>query len=266
VVTTVELLDVLWRDYAQATPQAAAIRHLLAARGEILSNDHVALRTFAGAGTGGGIGIDALARPFEALGWRPRERYEFDGSVRATAWQHADAALPRVLISELAIDALSTAAQAVIARLIAQLPLGFAERADLAWVGRPWQLWCADYQLLRAESEYAAWLAAFGFRVHHFTLDVAALSTFPDLAALDAFLVEHGFLLDDRGGAIQGSRAERIEHSATRPDRVAVAFADATLRIPSGRFELVRRYPMPSGELYAGFVPASAGAPAAGPA
>ena len=41
-----------------------------------------------------------------------------------------------------------------------------------------------------AESEYAAWVAAFGFRVNHFTVDVGALSTFPDLEALDAFLVE----------------------------------------------------------------------------
>jgi hypothetical protein len=259
VATTVELLEVLWRDYAAATPHAEAIRYLLAARGEILRSDHVALRTFALPE----VGADALARPFEALGWRRRERYEFHGCVRAWSWQHADPALPRVLISELVVDRLSVAAQAVVRALVAQLPLGFGERGDLAWAGRAWRAAHADYRALAAESEYAAWVAAFGFCVNHFTLDVGALSTFPDLAALDAFLVEHGFELDDAAGAITGSRAERIERSATRPERVAVAFADATVRIPSCCFELVRRYPLPSGELFAGFPAASAGAGAA---
>jgi len=256
VVTSIELLEILWRGFVAAAPQAQSIRELLIARGEILSNDHVALRTFAVPG----IEIEAIARSFEAVGWLPRERYQLDGRLRARSWQHGDAALPRVLISELALDELSPAAQAVIRRLVGQLPARFGERSDLPWAGRPWQVSYADYRLLGAESEYAAWLAAFGFGAHHFTIDVGALATFPDLAALDAFLVEHGFALDDSGGTIRGSRAERIEHSATRPDRIAVAFADATVRIPSCGYELLRRYPLPSGELFAGFVPAGGSA------
>src|SRR5262245_45963441 len=86
-VTVAELLDALWRSYAAATPQAARIHRLLTERGELLRNDHLAFRTFDLSGLaadfGGGIaakvapaiGIDALARPFEALGWRPRDRY-----------------------------------------------------------------------------------------------------------------------------------------------------------------------------------------------
>ena len=73
-MTTSELLDALWRDYVASTPQAERIHHLLAARGEIIRNDHVALRTF----DAPGIGIEALARAFEALGWQPRDRYRFD--------------------------------------------------------------------------------------------------------------------------------------------------------------------------------------------
>jgi Domain of unknown function (DUF1338) len=250
-VTTVELLELLWRDFVAVAPQAEEIHAILTGRGEILCNDHVALRTFAVPGIGG----DALARPFAALGWQPGERYEFLGGVRAGAWQHADPALPRVLISELAIDRLSPRAQAVIRALIDQLPEGFGERDDLAWAGRPWRVTHGDYQALRVESAYAAWVAAFGFLVHHFTIDAGALSTFPDLAALGAFLVEHGFALDDPGG----SRGERIERAATRADPIAVEFADAVVRIPSCHYELVRRYPMPTGELFTGFVAASAG-------
>lgn len=255
MVTTAELVDALWRQYAAAAPQAEAIRYALIARGEILSNDHVALRTFAWPG----IGADALARPFEALGWRRGACDVVHGDARASCWQHDDPELPRVMISELAIDHLSPAAQAMIHALVAQLPADVAARDDLSLAGRPWRVSYADYCALLAESEHAAWVAAFGFGVNHFTIDVGALSTFPDLAALDAFLVEHGFALDDRGGTIKGSPAARIEHSATRPDRVAVAFDDATVRIPSCYYELVRRYPAP-GEPPGAAPDASAGA------
>lgn len=254
-MTTVELLELLWRDFVAVAPQAEEIHAILTGRGEILCNDHVALRTFAVPGIGG----DALARPFEALGWQPGECCEFLGGVRARAWQHADPALPRVLISELAIDRLSPRAQAVVRALVDQLPEGFGERDDLAWAGRPWRVTHGDYQALRAESAYAAWVAAFGFLVHHFTIDAGALSTFPDLAALGAFLVEHGFALDDPGGTVRGACGEQIERAATRPDPVAVEFADGVVRIPSCHYELVRRHPMPTGELFTGFVAASAG-------
>jgi hypothetical protein len=255
LVTTVELLELLWRDYVAAAPQAEEIHAILTGRGEIVCNDELALRTFAVPEVGG----DALARPFAELGWRAGERYEFPGGVRACAWQHDDPALPRVLISELVVELLSPPARSVIRSLVDQLPAGFGERCDLPLAGRPWRVAYGDYQALRAESAYAAWVAAFGLLVNHFTIDAGALSTFPDLAALGAFLIEHGFALEDPGATIRGSRGERIERAATRPDPVAVEFADAVARVPSCHCELVRRHPMPSGELFTGFVAASAG-------
>ena len=254
-MTIAELLEVLWRDYVASTPQAQRIHGLLTERGELLANDHVALRTYGVAG----IGIDALARPFEALGWRARDSYRFtDKHLRARYWRHDDPGLPKVFISELIVEELSPEAQATIAGLVGQLPAGFTARDDLPWAGRPWHVSHAAYRALLAESEYAAWLAAFGFRVNHFTVDVGSLSTFPDLEALDAFLVEHGFTLNDSGGVIKGSPADRLEQSSTRADSISVAFDDATVRIPSCYYEFARRYPLPSGEIFQGFVPTSA--------
>lgn len=254
-MTPAELLANLWRDYVATTPQAERIHALLAGRGEPIRNDHVALRTYGAPG----LGIDALARPFEAVGWQPRDRYRFDDKhLVARYWQHPDPTLPKVFISELVLAELSPAARQVIDRLLAQLPPGFGERADLPHAGRPWQLAYADYEALLAESEYAAWVAAFGFRVNHFTVDVGALSTFPDLQALAAFLVEHGFTLNEAGGLVKGSPAERLEQASTRADSIEVAFTDRTARIPSCYYEFARRYPLPSGELFHGFVPASA--------
>lgn len=255
-MTPSDLLAALWRDYVASTPQAESIHRLLSARGEMVENDHVALRTYGVPG----IRIADLARTFEAAGWlRADAAYRFaDKHLVASYWRHPTPGLPKVFISELVIEEMSPATQALIGRLVGQLPAGFGARADLAWAGRPWTVTHTEYTQLLAESEYAAWVAAFGFRVNHFTVDVNALSTFPDLAALNAFLVEHGFTLNDAGGTIKGTRADCLEQSSTRADSVEVAFADTSARIPSCYYELARRYPLPSGEMFHGFVPASA--------
>lgn len=254
--TTTELLAALWNDYVATTPQAERIQRLLESRGEEVRNDHVALRTFGVPG----IGIAALARPFEALGWvEQADRYRFtDKKLVARYWRHPDPALPKVFISELCVHELSAAANMIIDRLVAQLPAGFGERPDLPYAGRPWAVRRAEYESLLFESEYAAWVAAFGFRVNHFTVSVNALTTFPDLLALNAFLVDHGFTLNEAGGAIKGNVAERLEQSSTRADSVEIELGEENVRIPSCYYEFAKRYPLPSGELFQGFVPASA--------
>jgi hypothetical protein len=254
-VSVAELLAALWQDYTAITPLAERIHVLLADRGEEVVNDHVALRTYGAAG----IGIAALARPFEALGWVARDRYRFDDKkLVARYWQHADPRLPKVFISELCVTELSLSSQQIIDRLLVQIPTGFAARADLPWAGRPWRIRLAEYESLLRESEYAAWVGAFGLRANHFTVSANALTTFPDLAARDAFLVEHGFHLNDSGGTIKGTRADCLEQSSTRAEPIAVDFADGRRAIPSGYYEFAKRYALPSGELFHGFVPASA--------
>jgi hypothetical protein len=255
-MTTKELLDTLWRDYVASTPQAERIHTLLAARGETIRNDHIALRTF----DAPGIGMMALGHIFEEHGWALQaDVYAFPQKrLRARYWRHTDETLPKVFISELVLGDMSPALQTSIHTLVSQLPGDFGQRADLPWAGRPWRVTHGEYTSLLAESEYAAWVAAFGFRVNHFTVDVNALSTFPDLTALNAYLVEHGFVLNDSGGAIKGTPSELLEQSSTRADSIEVAFDDATVRIPSCYYEFAKRYPMPSGELFQGFIAASA--------
>ena len=254
-MTIDELFDALWADYIALTPQAQRIHALLGARGELVRNDHVALRTY----DAPGIGISALAKPFEAVGYQPRESYRFeDKKLRARYWQHPDPQRPKVFISELRCAELGPSSQQIIDRLLVQLPKDFGTRADLPWAGRPWRVRRAEYESLLTESEYAAWVAAFGFRVNHFTVDLNALTTFPDLASLNAFLLEHGFVLNVAGGEIKGTPADRLEQSSTRADQITVEFGDDRLAIPSCYYEFAKRYPLPSGELFQGFVPASA--------
>lgn len=249
------LLAALWDDYTRTTPQAARIHALFAARGDAIVNDHVALRTY----DRGGLGLAALAAPFERAGWIRRDAYRFpDKHLRAAYWLHPEPTRPKVFVSELIVDELSAAAGAAIDGLLAQLPVGFTARADLPWAGRPWSVSHATYQALLAESEYAAWVAAFGFRVNHFTVDVGALASFATLAEVNEFLVGHGFELNRAGGLIKGSPADHLEQSSTCADAVEVDFTDGVHRVPSCYYEFARRYDLPTGERFHGFVPASA--------
>ncbi|HEY1550166.1 MAG TPA: DUF1338 domain-containing protein [Kofleriaceae bacterium] len=250
-MTVAQLLERLWADYVAMTPQAERIHALLAARGEAIANDHVALR---GLGIAN-LGIAALAKPFEAVGYVEQPaRYRFDDKkLVARYWKHPEPGVPKVFISELCVGELSATAQQVLAALVAQLPAGFSDRADLPWAGRPWRITRAVYTALLAESEYAAWLAAFGFRVNHFTVAVDALTTFGSLAALNKFLVGSGFVLNTAGGAIKGSPAAKLEQSSTRADAISVDFDGERAMVPSVYYEFAKRY-----DGFEGFVPESA--------
>jgi hypothetical protein len=187
---------------------------------------------------------------------RQDDRYRFDDKkLVARYWRHPDPALPKVFISELCIEELSAGAHQIIERLVRQKPADFALTP---WAGRPWTVRRAEYESLLLESEYAAWVAAFGFRVNHFTVSVNSLTTFPDLQSLNAFLVDHGFHLNEAGGAIKGTPAQHLEQSSTLADTIPVDLAGETVRIPSCYYEFARRYPLPTGELFHGFVPTSA--------
>lgn len=250
-----ELFARLWRGYAAITLQAARVHQLLERRGEKVVNDHVALRTFGVEQ----VHIEVLDRAFVDAGYQPADSYEFpDKHLIATHYEHSERTLPKVFISALLVDELSDDAQKRIAELVAQVDRGMTARANFAASGRHWDVSFETYQALRAESEYAAWVAAFGFCANHFTVDVNRLSTFDDLAALNEFLKAEGFRLNDSGGEIKGSPQVLLEQSSTMADEVEVEFTDGTHRIPSCYYEFARRYETPDGRLFQGFVAKSA--------
>ncbi len=241
----------LWAAYLPVSPWAPVIHRLLEARGERVQNDHVAFRTFAAPG----VDLDALAQPFVARGYRAADTYRFpEKRLFARHYEPPSPDLPLVFVSELRLEAFSPAFRAVVDRLVAQVPATDA----LPLLGRPWHLSVADYETLAAESEYAGWLAAFGYVPNHFTVRVNALRTFDDLATLNAFLRAHGVPLSTAGGEIKGSPAALLEQSSTPGGEVEVAFDDGRRRLPGCYYELARRYPRPDGTLFTGFVEGSA--------
>ena len=249
------LLDRLWSDHAALNAQAKRIHALLEERGERVVNDHVALRTFGGAR----VGIDALAAPFVRFGYVAAASYRFpEKKLRARHYEHAGVDLPKIFVSELDTAALDEEARGIVARLVSEVGDEQTRRLDFPVCDRPWQVSSAEYAVLREASEYAAWLAAFGFRANHFTVSVNALRTFDGIAELNAFLEEQGFELNAAGGKIKGSPEELLEQSSTLAEPVEVGFSDGVRTIPGCYYEFARRYPGPDGRLFQGFVAKSA--------
>jgi hypothetical protein len=249
------LLDRLWGDYRSTNPQVGRIHELLAKRGESVVNDHIALRTYGDPR----VGLDVLARPFLAGGYRAGEDYTFkEKKLAARHFEHDDPSLPRVFISALDLSAFSDGLRSIVAGIIEQVDAATLARDDLPVIGRPWSLSTHDYQALASESEYAAWVAAFGFRANHFTILVNALKHFETLEQLNSFIKDSGFKLNSSGGEIKGSAQVFLEQSSTLADQVQVDFSNGKLTIPCCYYEFARRHPLPDGKLFGGFVAKSA--------
>lgn len=250
-----DLLARLWRDYAAQNPQAAAIHALLSAEGATIVNDHIALRTFGDPR----VDIDVLARPFVRAGYRAAGQYRFrEKKLIARHFAHDDPALPLVFISELVLAECSQGLRDMVQRMLAQVPAELLASPGLAAAGRPWAASFAEVEALRRESEYAAWLATFGFCANHFTILTNGLGRLAGLPALCEFLERHGFRLNTAGGVIKGSAAQGLEQASTLAGEVRVRFTDGEHAVPGCYYEFARRYPLADGRLFRGFIEGSA--------
>lgn len=249
------LFERLWHDYIILNPHVQKVRELLESRGERIQNDHIAFRTWRAPG----IGIGAVAHAFVEAGYEPRGSYAFtQKKLFARHYEPPTPELPKVFVSELLLEECSDRLNAIVRDLVRQVPETLPSTRDFCASGRPWTVSHRDCEELRRESEYAAWLAAFGFRANHFTVSVNALRTFPDLQSLNEFLKGHGIDLNTEGGEIKGSHGVYLEQSSTRAQPIPVEFTDGTHEVPGCYYEFARRYPMPDGTLFQGFVEKSA--------
>lgn len=244
--------EALWADYLKHAPSARKIHQVLGGGAPIV-NDHIALRSF----NTPQLGLDAMEPIFLAMGYKRGGEYAFKAKkLKARHYQHPDPQVPKIFISELLLQEFSDELQQQVARQLAQMDA--ATEAALLYSGRHWSLSHADYQRLLAESEYAAWLSAFGFRANHFTVSVNQLAGFESVAEVNAVLKREGFALNTAGGEIKGSAEVMLEQSSTLADRVAVSFDDGDFTIPACFYEFAYRYAQADGNLYQGFVEASA--------
>lgn len=255
IKTLPSLLDKMWQDYISINPLAKRIYDVLTSEGEALVNDHIALRTF----NHPRVSVDVLAKPFIDSGYIFGGDYQFtEKKLYAKHYQHPDPSLPKIFISELKLESFSAELNQLVNAMIDQIPAGAEHAFDFCSMGRPWKVSTKDYQRLLQESDYAAWVAAFGYRPNHFTVFINQLKNFSDIRNLNSFLKEKGFRLNESGGEIKGTPEVYLEQSSTLANNIEVEFSDGPLTIPACYYEFAKRYPQANGELYQGFVSASA--------
>lgn len=248
------LFEKIWQQYLSVTPSAQKVHQLLGS-GDDLINDHVAYRTF----NLDKVNIDKLAANFIALGYQECGTYEFTAKkLFAKHFEHPDQTLPKVFISELLVEQLSAKAQIIINRLVNEIDSSQVATGDFLYSGSHWQLSFDEYQTLLNESEYAAWLAAWGYRANHFTVSVNHLNNFNCIHEVNDVIKNNGFALNAAGGEVKGDLQVKLEQSATMADSAPVSFTDTIIEIPSCFYEFAKRYPMDCGNIFTGFVAASA--------
>ncbi len=247
-----QLFENMWQNYLELNPQAQQIFDLFSKRDKVV-NDHIAFRTYGV----DGLRVEDIARPFLENGYREMESYDFpEKKLRAKHYAHDN--LPLIFISELMVEAFSPQAQAIITKLTNQVTPEQIAADDFIYAGRPWQLDYADYQTLLTESEYAAWVAAFGYRPNHFTVAIHELEQFDNIQQVNQLLLDNGFTLNTSGGLIKGTPEQYLEQSATMANQVEVQFNDRIETIPSCFYEFAMRHKLPNGQLYKGFIAANA--------
>jgi hypothetical protein len=252
-----ELFAGLWQDYLRITPSAHKIHALLANKNNATSivNDHIALRTF----DIDKVSLKKLAAHFLAMGYEHKGDYDFVAKkLTAQHFEHPDPTVPKVFISELRVNELSEEAQKIIHSLVDQIDENVITENTFLYSGIHWEVSSEDYKRLLVESEYAAWMLAWGYRANHFTVNVNHLSTINELTDVNNLLKDAGFTLNSSGGEIKGGENVFLAQSSTMADRMEVKFSNETLIIPSCFYEFAQRYEMADGNLYQGFVATSA--------
>ena len=242
----------LWTEYIASTPQALTIQSLFAEQGEEVVNDHVAFRTFNRCD----FDLECFTRLFLAHGYETIDEYRFpEKHLKARAFKHSDSTLPKVFVSELLREELSAEHQVLMERVIKQTKV---EEFTLSsfYAGRLWPMVTyQEYLSMAVESEYAAWLLVMGLTANHFTVSVNHLQKFTSVDQVNQFLLAHGFKLNNVGGLIKGGPEVYLAQSSTLADRRLEQFACGTqAEVPTCFYEFARRYELPSGELFQGFV------------
>lgn len=249
------LFDKIWQDYCQLNPQARKIYEAFTSKNEAVINDHIAYRTLQHPR----LGIKHIAQHFEKYGYTEKGEYFFkEKKLYAKHYEHADPTQPKIFISELEMNKLSPRSQEILHLWAQSLPAQFDQNESHIFSGRPWAMSYKNYLELAKESEYAAWLSAFGFRSNHFTVLVNSLKGFKSLQEVNEFVKGLGYALNTSGGEIKGTPEELLEQSSTLAGEIEVEFTDGKHKVPACYYEFARRYKLPSGDFYQGFIAKSA--------
>lgn len=267
----------LWEGYRERVSYARVYQELVARHGGTFENDHVAFRTLAVQKPW--LGVAAVARPFEVLGWRAAGTYDFpDKKLSSVHYAPPAPGLPKVFVSELRVWELTPAGRraALASAAGARAALTDADLLDLAradalpparakalaarlvaHLGRPWPAPAkTDVETLERESQFGAWTLLHGHSVNHFTCAVHAhgVPALDDIEKTVAALKAAGVPMKP---AIEGARGSRLRQSSTQavtlPTAMRVGRKEVRAPWTYAYFELAER-PLLDGRRFEGFL------------
>jgi hypothetical protein len=224
---------------------------------ELVEHDHIAFRSF----DDPRVDIDVIAKPFMDNGYEPIDDYYFEKKkLYAKHYENKkDPAAPKVFISHLLTSSFSNFLQETVAEVLNNIPEENFQPEKLLFSGNSWGTPSYKvYKDLYEESEYAAWMYVYGFRVNHFAIKVNMLKHLDNLEKINKLLKEQGYTMNQSGGEIKGSKEKLLEQSSIMADPIDVQFKEGTYKIPACYYEFTKRYPDSKGNLYTGFITSSA--------
>jgi hypothetical protein len=252
------VLNGLLDRYKAHVPDVDAILRAMASEGMIggpadVENDPIAFRTLGVPH----LGIASLERVFLHCGYTPRDWFDFAAKKVTARWYQPPVERhPRIFISQLRVHELSAESQDIIHRYTDRIVADPVSGLDLddgeavvrflhepLWPSPTW----AEYERLRAESEFAAWVIYNRYYLNHFTVSVHGLpEPYDRLERFNAFLEGRGFTLNDSGGTIKTSADGKLLQSSTVAAMVDASFPDGqggieVHRIPGSYVEFAER-------------------------
>ncbi len=230
------VLNGLMQRYSQRVPDVRVVIDCLVRDGVIRSeaeieNDHIAFRTMGVPQ----LGIQSLEKIFLHYDYQRRDSYSFEGKKLNAVWYSPPLAkFPRIFVSELRVNELSSEAQRIIMSYTDEVSTDPVAALDLddglavdEFLHRP--LWrtptWTDYQRLASESEYAAWVIYNRYYLNHFTVSVHDLPRgYNTIEEFNRYLERNGIQLNDSGGKIKTSGDGLLIQSSTVAQMVLAEF------------------------------------------
>ncbi|KAG2707276.1 hypothetical protein I3843_05G128900 [Carya illinoinensis] len=219
--------------------------------------DHLAFRTFGV----NGYGIDSMAKIFLDFGYEPRDELRFPAKKLKALWfsppsvplpdggSGTNGPLPRIFISELLVDQMSTQTQEIIRKYTDISSCGNEHAALASALGSlTWEKpLFSEFQQLARESEYAAWTLVNGYALNHATISTHQLKfRLRNIKNLNRFIEDNGFKLNSEGGVLKVSPDGLLLQSSTVADSVSFQFSDGiTELVPCSYIEFAERLVLP---------------------
>lgn len=251
--------------YLNRNPTASAILELVRSTdANQICYDHLAYRTFGV----NGHGIESMSKLFLDFGYTEQEELRFPKKKLKALWfspppvnpnviNNGGAAgggvhgpLPRIFISELLVDQMSSAAQEIIHKYTSLSGVGGHKHSALSSA-----LGCltwpkpshSEFQQLARESEYAAWTLVNGYALNHVTISAHRLKPpLDNINSLNHFIQDKGFKLNSEGGTLKVSPDGLLLQSSTVADSIPFEFSDGIKEsVPCSYIEFAQRLVLP---------------------